>query len=101
MAASNMPWRTPQRIANQPVARNREQIAKVSGLLAYNEDEAGGLMSPRFARLRPDMRIDAAIAYLRCHAGQVETIYHAYAGQAWASVFSALQESADLGRDSD
>jgi len=52
--------------------------SEVSALLAYKEDEAGGLMSPRFARLRPEMGIDEAIAYLRRQAGQVETIYYAY-----------------------
>src|SRR5262249_17815705 len=52
--------------------------AEVSALLAYKEDEAGGLMNPRFARLRPEMGIDEAIAYLRRQAGQVETIYYAY-----------------------
>lgn len=51
---------------------------EVSALLAYKEDEAGGLMSPRFARLRPEMEIDEAISYLRRQAGQVETIYDAY-----------------------
>jgi magnesium transporter len=49
------------------------------GLLAYKEDAAGGLMSPRFARLRPDMTMDEAIAYLRRQAANVETIYYAYA----------------------
>jgi magnesium transporter len=52
---------------------------EVTALLAYKEDEAGGLMSPRFARLRPDMTVDEAISYLRRQAGQVETIYYAYA----------------------
>jgi len=52
--------------------------AEVVALLAYKEDEAGGLMNPRFARLRPEMGIDEAIAYLRRQAGQVETIYDAY-----------------------
>jgi magnesium transporter len=52
---------------------------EVLALLAYKEDEAGGLMSPRFARLRPDMTIDEAIAYLRRQAEQVETIHYAYA----------------------
>jgi len=52
--------------------------AEVSALLAYKEDEAGGLMSPRFARLRPEMEMDEALAYLRRQAGQVETIYDAY-----------------------
>jgi len=52
---------------------------EVLALLAYKEDEAGGLMSPRFPRLRPDMTIDEAIAYLRRQAEQVETIHYAYA----------------------
>ena len=29
---------------------------EVTALLAYKEDDAGGLMNPRFARLRPDLR---------------------------------------------
>src|SRR5713226_1135862 len=36
---------------------------EVTALLAYQEDQAGGLMSPRFARLRPDMTVDEAISY--------------------------------------
>jgi magnesium transporter len=52
---------------------------EVVALLAYAEDDAGGLMSPRFARLRPDMTVDEAIAYLRRQAQQVETIHYAYA----------------------
>lgn len=48
-------------------------------LLAYAEDEAGGLMSPRFARLRPDMSADEALSYLRRQTRQtLETIYYAY-----------------------
>jgi magnesium transporter len=51
---------------------------EVNALMAYEEDAAGGLMSPRFVRLRPDMTTDEAIVYLRRQAGQVETIYYAY-----------------------
>ena len=48
-------------------------------LLAYAEDEAGGLMSPRYVRLRPDMSVDEAISYLRRAARErVETIYYVY-----------------------
>ena len=36
-----------------------------NALLAYREDVAGGLMSPRFARLRPEASIEEAITYLR------------------------------------
>ena len=52
---------------------------EVTALLAYAEDEAGGLMSPRYARLRPDMSVDEAIAYLRRQARRpIETISYAY-----------------------
>ena len=52
---------------------------EVTALLAYAEDDAGGLMSPRFVRVRPDMRVDEAISYLRRQARErVETIYYIY-----------------------
>ena len=52
---------------------------EVNVLLAYAEDDAGGLMNPRFARVRPDMSIDEAIGYLRKQARErVETVYYAY-----------------------
>ena len=52
---------------------------EVNALLAYEEDDAGGLMSPRYARVRPDMTVDEAIGYLRIQARQnVETINYAY-----------------------
>ena len=41
---------------------------EVTALLAYAEDQAGGLMSPRFARVRPDMTADEAISYLHKQA---------------------------------
>ena len=50
-----------------------------NALLAYREDVAGGLMSPRFARLRPEASIEEAITYLRQQLPHVETIYYAYA----------------------
>jgi magnesium transporter len=55
---------------------------EVTVLLAYEEDEAGGLMSSRFARVRPDMTVDEAIGYLRKQAIsgiELETIYYVYA----------------------
>jgi magnesium transporter len=52
---------------------------EVVALLAYAEDEAGGLMNPGYARMRPEMRIDEAIAYLRRQALEhVGTLYYAY-----------------------
>ncbi len=52
---------------------------EVEALLAYREDHAGGLMSPRFARLRPEMTVDQAVTYLRRQTRQsVEMPYYAY-----------------------
>lgn len=43
---------------------------EVSGLLAYAEDNAGGLMNPRYARVRPEMSMDEAFTYLRRQASE-------------------------------
>jgi magnesium transporter len=72
--------------ATEPEARARllglldePNRKEVNALLAYAEDAAGGLMNPRYARLRPDMTVDEAISYLRRQAReQLETIYYAY-----------------------
>ena len=52
---------------------------EIGALLAYSEDEAGGLMNPRYARLRADASVDEAISYLRRQTRErVESIYYAY-----------------------
>lgn len=52
-------------------------------LLEYDEDDAGGLMTPRFARLRPEMTASEAIEYLRNQANEnAELIYYAYVVEA-------------------
>lgn len=52
---------------------------EVFALLAYAEDEAGGLMNPRFARVRPEMTVEEAIRYVRRQAkDHLETIYYVY-----------------------
>lgn len=51
---------------------------EVNALLAYAEDEAGGLMNPRFARVRPEMTVEEAIRYVRRQAPNLETIYYVY-----------------------
>ena len=67
---------------------------EVIALLAYKDDEAGGLMNPRFARLRPESTIDEAISYLRKEAPAVEPMYYAYVldqGQHFLGVVSLRQ----------
>lgn len=52
---------------------------QVTALLAYAEDEAGGLMNPLYVRLRPEMTVDEAISYLRKQTHQQSrSIYYAY-----------------------
>jgi magnesium transporter len=52
---------------------------EVDALMAYKEDEAGGLMSPRFARCRPEMNVDEAILYVRKQIrDELETFFYIY-----------------------
>src|SRR5439155_15521214 len=52
---------------------------EVSALLAYAEDQAGGLMNPRYMRLRTEMTVDEAISYLRRRAREApESFYYLY-----------------------
>ena len=52
---------------------------EVNGLLAYAEDDAGGLMNPRYVRVRPDMSVDEAITYLRRQApDRAGAMHYAY-----------------------
>ncbi len=54
-------------------------IKEVRALLAYAQDQAGGLMNPRFARVRPDVTVDEAITYLRKQSREyLESIYYIY-----------------------
>ncbi len=52
---------------------------EVTALLAYAEDVAGGLMSPRYAVVRGELTIDEAMAYLRRQAREnLATNYYSY-----------------------
>ncbi len=51
---------------------------EVHALLAYAEDDAGGLMNPRYARVRPEMSADEALTYLRRQASE-QTVSLPYA----------------------
>ena len=53
---------------------------EVTALLVYAQDAAGGLMNPRYARLRPEMTVDEAIGYLRRQARtNLELLSYLYA----------------------
>ncbi len=50
----------------------------VKGLLAHEEDEAGGLMTTEFMALPPDKTIVDALAAVRQNADKVDIIYYIY-----------------------
>lgn len=51
----------------------------VGALLAYEEDDAGGLMNPCYYHLRPEMTVDEGIAYLRRQIREpIEAVHYAY-----------------------
>jgi magnesium transporter len=53
---------------------------EVSALMAYAEDDAGGLMNPRYLRVRHDMTVDEALLYIRKQAVQgIQLVAYAYA----------------------
>ncbi len=55
-----------------------ETRAQVSRLLAYEEDEAGGLMTPEYVAVRAGMTVEEVLAFLRRAAPDAETIYYIY-----------------------
>src|SRR5215470_2247467 len=58
---------------------DRHTHSEVLALLAFAEDVAGGLMSPRFTRVRPEMTAEEALSYVRRQAHEkVETVYYVY-----------------------
>jgi len=78
--AADLLQAAPRRMRQELLGLLDEPTRKeVNALLAYAEDQAGGLMSPRFARLRPEMSLDEAITYLRRQTRALETVYYVYA----------------------
>jgi len=52
---------------------------EVKGLMAYVTEQSGGLIHPRYVRLRPEMSVDEAVSFLRRDArDRPQTIYYAY-----------------------
>lgn len=47
-------------------------------LLKFDEDDAAGLMTPRYLAVRPDVSIGQTLAFIRQHGVGVETVYYIY-----------------------
>jgi len=55
-----------------------DEAAEIRELLAFPPDSAGGLMTPSFVAISPDLRADQAIGALRKISEEVETMYYVY-----------------------
>ena len=47
-------------------------------LLRFDEDDAAGLMTPRYLAVRPNITVGQTIAFIRRTGGDVETVYYVY-----------------------
>lgn len=52
--------------------------AEVEALARYEEDEAGGLMTPEYVAVREGMTVEEVLRFLRRAAPDAETIYYIY-----------------------
>lgn len=55
-----------------------QTLAVVDSLTGYDEEEAGGLMTPEFISIRATMTIEQVLTFLRRAAPDAETIYYLY-----------------------
>lgn len=77
--ASDLIQELPEDVRPEALQLIDEKVRReIMALLSYREDEAGGLMNPRFVRVRPDMLIAEAIRYVRQQALSVEPIHYVY-----------------------
>jgi magnesium transporter len=60
------------------VAMEPAEAAELRELMAYPADSAGGIMTPAFVAIEPDMRADQAVAALRKVAEEAETVNYVY-----------------------
>ena len=60
------------------VAMQPDEAADIRELLAYPPDSAGGLMTPAFVAISPNLRADEAVAALRRVAAEAETLHYVY-----------------------
>jgi len=54
------------------------EAAEIRELLHYPPDTAGGIMTPAFVAVRPDMTVEAAERALRRRVEEAETVYYVY-----------------------
>jgi magnesium transporter len=59
-------------------AMEPDEAAEIRELLEYPADTAGGIMTPAFVSVRPEMTVEAAERLLRRLVEEAETVYYVY-----------------------
>ena len=72
---------------------DRREADDVRKLLAYPEDDAGGIMTTDYAAIPPHLTADQAIALLRKTASEAETIFYVYATDSTGRLIGVLSLS--------
>ncbi|MEW5854956.1 MAG: magnesium transporter [Myxococcota bacterium] len=72
---ASLPEEVAAPVLAQVAPQERQEVQK---LLSYEPNTAGGLMTPEFVRLSPDVTVGEAIVRIRKGAHDKETVYAAY-----------------------
>lgn len=70
--------RDPDSVENILVAMEPEEAAEIRELLPYGEETAGGLMTPEFVAVFPEVRADETVKALRRVADEIDNVQYVY-----------------------
>lgn len=68
----------PDSVENILVAMEPEEAAEIRELLPYDEDTAGGIMTPEFVAVYPELRADETVTALRKVADEIANVQYVY-----------------------
>lgn len=68
----------PDSVENILVAMEPDEAAEIRELLPYGEETAGGLMTPEFVAVFPELRADETVAALRQVADEIDHVQYVY-----------------------
>lgn len=68
----------PESAENILVAMEPSEAAEIRELISYGEDTAGGLMTPEFVAVFPELRTDETVVALRSVADEIDDVQYVY-----------------------
>lgn len=68
----------PESVENILVAMDPEEADEIRELLPYGEETAGGLMTPEFVAVFPELRADETVTALRQVADEIDNVQYVY-----------------------